>query len=110
MFVTTEMPGMAAAAAVPGVPLCDVAFQDAATEQAARLRAEAEGSVAGLDLNVTFVHARGDVAAELLRIAHDLQADQIVVGRSTKLRHRLVGALGRKLVAKRAAPVVVIVP
>jgi nucleotide-binding universal stress UspA family protein len=110
VFVTPETPAVAAACTVPGSAAgADRAIQDAAAEQAARLRADARAS-RGRDLDHTFIHARGDAATELLRIAHAAHAGQIIVGRSTKLRHRLTGAVGRKLIAKRAAPVVVIVP
>jgi nucleotide-binding universal stress UspA family protein len=107
VFVTPEVPAVAAASAVPGVPGCDYqVIQDAAAEQAAQLGAEAHRS-AGRDLDLTFIHARGDTATELLQIAHAAHADQIIVGRSTKLRHRLTGALGRRLIAKPTAPVIV---
>jgi nucleotide-binding universal stress UspA family protein len=110
VFVTPEVPAVAAATAVPGVPGCDYrVIQNAAAEQATRLRAEAHRST-GRDLDLTFIHARGDTATELLQIAQAAHADQIIVGRSTKLRHRLTGALGRRLIAKPAAPVIVIVP
>ena len=62
------------------------------------------------DLDITFVHAYGDPARELLRIAAEAGADLIVVGRSEKARHQLAGSLGRHLVVKRGAPVVVVVP
>jgi nucleotide-binding universal stress UspA family protein len=107
VLVTPYMPG-AAAAAVPGASVCPwPASEDAV---AAQLRVEAHRGAAGHDLDFSFIHARGDTASELLRIAQALHADQIVVGRSSQLRHRLIGALGRRLMVKRAAPVVVIVP
>ena len=62
------------------------------------------------DPNVTFVHAYGGVARELLKVAAVHCADQIVVGRSAKARHRVAGSLGRRLVRKQGAPVVVVVP
>jgi hypothetical protein len=33
-----------------------------------------------------------------------------VVGRSTKAWHRLAGSLGRYLITKRSAPIIVVVP
>jgi nucleotide-binding universal stress UspA family protein len=62
----------------------------------------------GVDL--TFVHTDGDTATELLRIAASDHADLIVVGRSTKARHHLAGSLGRRLVGRRDAPIIVVVP
>lgn len=68
----------------------------------------AESVSQGLDL--TFVHAPGDPAAELLRVAKAVHADLLVVGKSTKIRHRYLGSMGQRLIARRPAPVVVVVP
>jgi nucleotide-binding universal stress UspA family protein len=65
------------------------------------------GEEAGVD--VGFVHAQGDVSAELLRIALETGADVIAVGRSTGL-HRLVGSPASRLARRRDAPIVVVVP
>jgi nucleotide-binding universal stress UspA family protein len=62
----------------------------------------------GVDL--TFVHTHGDTAKELLRIANADHADLLVVGRSTKARHHLAGSLGRRLVGRGGAPIIVVVP
>jgi len=64
----------------------------------------------GERVDVDFVHARGDAARELESVAGALRADVIAVGRSTKLHHRLAGSLGRRLLAKRRVPIVVVVP
>jgi nucleotide-binding universal stress UspA family protein len=74
------------------------------------LRRELECYAVGHDVDLTFVHTDGEAASELLRLATVLHADQIVVGRSMKARHHLVGSLGRRLAGKREAPVVVVVP
>jgi len=37
-------------------------------------------------------------------------ADLVVVGRSAKMRHHRAGSLGRRLVGRKDAPVVVVVP
>jgi hypothetical protein len=39
-----------------------------------------------------------------------MRADLIVVGRSAKMLHHLAGSLGRRLVSRRDAPVIVVVP
>jgi nucleotide-binding universal stress UspA family protein len=110
VFVTSAVHRITVTA-IPGVPICDyAAIEDAAAAQAAQLGDEAQRSPAGHGLNLSFVHARGDPAIELLQVATTVQADLIVVGRSTKIRHRFTGALGQRLVSKRNAPVVVIVP
>jgi nucleotide-binding universal stress UspA family protein len=82
----------------------------AATGQAEALRRELGCYAADHDVDLTFVHTDGDAASELLRLAAELHADQIVVGRSMKARHKLAGSLGCRLVGKRKAPVVVVVP
>ena len=100
----------AGAAAIPGVLVDYAAFQDAANEQAAHLRADALRQVAGQPLDLTFIHAWGDPAQELLRVSRAVQASVIAIGRSTKLRHRIAGSLGRRLMTKPRAPVMVTVP
>jgi nucleotide-binding universal stress UspA family protein len=62
------------------------------------------------DLDLVFIGARGDPGQELVRIAEELKADVIAVGRSAKVRHRLAGSIGRRLLAKRGAPIIVVVP
>jgi nucleotide-binding universal stress UspA family protein len=86
------------------------AIQQSMTDQAEELSAQvcAYGHDHGVD--VTFVHTRGDAARELLRIANAAHADLVVVGRSTKARHHIAGSLGRRLVGRRGAPIVVVVP
>jgi nucleotide-binding universal stress UspA family protein len=81
-----------------------------ASEMAEHLRLQAERYVADQGVDITFMHVHGDPALELLRIAAAHQANQIVVGRSTKARHRLAGSLGRRLIRRNKAPVVVVVP
>jgi hypothetical protein len=43
-------------------------------------------------------------------VARAMHADLVVVGRSAKMRHRRAGSLGRRLVGRKDAPVVVVVP
>ncbi|HWD96535.1 MAG TPA: universal stress protein [Acidimicrobiales bacterium] len=59
---------------------------------------------------VTFIHAHGDVVAELLRVAELNHAQLIAVGRSTKARHRVAGSLGHRLLRRPGTPIIVIVP
>lgn len=86
------------------------AIQQSMTDQAEELSEQvgAYGRDHGVD--VAFVHTQGDTAKELLRIANADQADLLVVGRSTKARHHIAGSLGRRLVGRRGAPIVVVVP
>jgi nucleotide-binding universal stress UspA family protein len=43
-------------------------------------------------------------------LSRSVDADLIVVGKSSKLRHHLAGSLGRRLVSRHDAPAVVVVP
>ena len=52
----------------------------------------------------------GDDAVALTSVASAMQADLVVVGQSAKMRHHLAGSLGRRLVGRQDAPVVVVVP
>jgi nucleotide-binding universal stress UspA family protein len=85
-------------------------LDECAVAQAEQLRSQVEAYAADRDVSLTFVHARGGVTKELLRVADADQADLIVVGRSAKVRHHLAGSLGRRLTRKRQAPIVVVVP
>ncbi len=106
-------PGAASAAATASLTGAAVAYgtmQQWVTDQAEKLadQVRAYGDDHGVD--VTFVCTHGDAARELLRIANADHADLLVVGRSTKARHHLAGSLGRRLVGKRGAPIIVVVP
>jgi nucleotide-binding universal stress UspA family protein len=93
--------------------LCAVDFafhEQAANKEAKGLFELAKRHADDQGVELAFLHVRGDTATELLRLAGDQHADQIVVGRSTKKRHHLAGSLGRRLVAKREAPIIVVVP
>jgi nucleotide-binding universal stress UspA family protein len=109
-------PCVDASLCIASVTGCDVtqytlAMRRANAERAARLQAELARRAAGdRGLELAFVHAEGDAGRELVRIAEELEADVIAVGRSAKLRHRLAGSLGRRLLSKRDAPIIVVVP
>jgi nucleotide-binding universal stress UspA family protein len=98
----------ATASAMTGA--CFVSSDQLAREWAQQLRGQTKRFAANQGVHLSFINARGDAAAEILRIANAQHADQIVVGRSRKARHRLAGSLGRRLIGRRNAPVVVVVP
>jgi nucleotide-binding universal stress UspA family protein len=102
--------GVAACASSGGVVVPSAAFDQRAAAHAAHLRRRLEQRASDLDLPLSFVHTVGDATNELLRIAQAEHADLIVIGKSTKARHHLAGSLGRRLIRKRDAPVVVVVP
>jgi nucleotide-binding universal stress UspA family protein len=94
-----------------GAVECALALSLTNAEHAARLRGEIESRGAGdRDLDLAFIQAWGDPGQELVRIAEEVKADVIAVGRSTKIRHRLAGSVGRRLLAKRGMPIIVVVP
>jgi nucleotide-binding universal stress UspA family protein len=112
VFVSpTPMVDMAAGcAAFTGVVVPHVAVDQRAAAQADRLRGRVERCASDAHLPLSFVHATGDATNELLRIAQAEHADLIVIGKSTKAHHHIAGSLGRRLIGKRDAPVVVVVP
>src|ERR1700722_2152252 len=104
-----------AMAAAAGVVADSATIQYDWSDQAAsfvaeQLRSRLGDSAVDDVVDVEFVHTRGDPAAELLRIAALENADLIVVGKSSKALHHLGGSLGRRIIGKRNAPVVVVVP
>jgi nucleotide-binding universal stress UspA family protein len=84
--------------------------EQARDEVARELRDEAKQRARELGLPLKFVWERGDTAPTIIRIARSLGADLIVVGRSAKMLHHLAGSLGRRLVSRRDAPVIAVVP
>jgi nucleotide-binding universal stress UspA family protein len=105
--------GVASAAATASFSGGAVAYgviQQVGFDQAEELddQVRAYGHNHGVD--VAFVHCHGDPTRDLLRIATAVHADLLVVGRSTKVRHHLAGSLGRRLVGRRGAPIIVVVP
>jgi nucleotide-binding universal stress UspA family protein len=86
------------------------AVEQARDEVAAELKDQAEQRARDLGLRLRFVRERGDPTPAILRFAKSVSADLIVVGRSAKMLHHLAGSLGRRLVARNDAPVIVVVP
>jgi nucleotide-binding universal stress UspA family protein len=111
VFVSRPVVSLTLAASAAAGVVCDLtALDTGGAAQAEQLRSEAERFSRSQRMSLAFVHARGDPATELLRVAGGVHADLIVVGRSTKARHRVAGSLGRHLVTEPGAPVVVVVP
>jgi nucleotide-binding universal stress UspA family protein len=107
---TSGAESVSAAASFAGGAGIYGAMQQMITDQAGALGELVRNCGQDHGIDVTFVQTHGDTAAELLRIAGSTHADLIVVGRSTKARHHLAGSLGRRLVGRRKAPVIVVVP
>jgi nucleotide-binding universal stress UspA family protein len=86
------------------------AVEEARDEVARQLKDEAERRARDIGVHLRFVWERGDTATAITRLAQSMRADLIVVGRSAKMLHHLAGSLGRRLVSRRDAPVIVVVP
>jgi nucleotide-binding universal stress UspA family protein len=93
-----------------GIPAYPYRVTDYGDAVAARLLAETRRHAIASGVDVSFMHTYGDPATQLAHMAQAINADLVVVGRSTGLRHRLFGSIGRRLVGGRDAPVVVVVP
>jgi len=93
-----------------GLPFDYVAAEQARSEVAAELSEEANQRAGELGVHLSFVRELGDPAQALTQCARSADADLIVIGKSTKTLHRLVGSLGRRLVCRHDSPVVVVVP
>ncbi len=106
----TSAAASAAATAAANGATAYAEIQQTLNDQAQELGRLVRGYAHDHDIELTFVHTHGDKAKELIRIADDDHADLIVVGRSAKARHQLAGSLGRRLVGRRDAPIVVVVP
>jgi nucleotide-binding universal stress UspA family protein len=103
-------PGAASATATASLTGAAVAYgtiQQSMTVQAEELADQVRAYGDEHRVDVGFVRTHGDTARELLRIANADHADLLVVGRSTKARHHLAGSLGRRLVGRRGAPIIV---
>jgi nucleotide-binding universal stress UspA family protein len=86
------------------------ALIQAETEKAEELRSQAFLNAIDHDIDLKFVHVDGDPASQLARIAEANQADLIVVGKSKKAWRYFGGSLGRRLIGRGGAPIIVVVP
>jgi nucleotide-binding universal stress UspA family protein len=79
----------------------------AGRERTGNLSGEMLREAIGLDLAI--VHAPGDPVTELLRIAGDLHADLIVVGRDAVGPHRTANLVGQRLADRRRQSAIFVV-
>ncbi|HEY0535784.1 MAG TPA: universal stress protein, partial [Actinoplanes sp.] len=96
------------------LPMADTSGSAAATVAQAHDAVEqelrdaiAERSPA-LNLDVHLVVRTGEPYTELLEVAQQVRADAVIVGRSTKMLHRIAGSLAIKLVRAGRWPVTVV--
>lgn len=96
------------------LPLADAGGSAAATvvqahdEVERELRAAIAERAPRLDLDVRLVVRTGEPYTELMNVAQQVRADAVVVGRSTKVLHRIAGSLAVKLVRANRWPVTVV--
>jgi nucleotide-binding universal stress UspA family protein len=81
-----------------------------ATDVAAIGHSLAEMLREAADVDLTVIHTPGDPITELLRVAGEVHADMIVVGRSPDARHRRAGPSWPRLVSRQRESVIVVVP
>jgi nucleotide-binding universal stress UspA family protein len=93
-----------------GAPIDFGAAELARDEIVAALKAEVENRARTFDIQVGFARETGDPATALTRFSQSVEADLIVVGKSSKMFHRLAGSLGRRLVSRHDSPAIVVVP
>jgi nucleotide-binding universal stress UspA family protein len=93
-----------------GAPVGFAAVEQSMQEIAEQLKDEATQRADDLGVHLSFLRVVGDPTFALTNSARSAHADLIVVGRSTKMLHQLAGSLGRRLVSRRDAPAIVVVP
>jgi nucleotide-binding universal stress UspA family protein len=91
-------------------PLGYAAAVEARDELAEELANDVARRADSLGVDVRFVRGIGDASRVLTEVARSERADLMVVGRSAKMLHRLVGSVSRRLVRKHDGPVIVVVP
>lgn len=95
---------MAEPAAAFGVPYDYAGVEQARQAVAGELRDEAARQGHWLGVSVSFVTDYGDAARSLTHIAHRVQANLVVVGRSAKTMHHLAGSLSHRLTYRKMHP------
>jgi nucleotide-binding universal stress UspA family protein len=96
------------------LPMADTSGSAAATVAQAHDEVERElrDAIAerspGLDIDIRLVVRTGEPFTELLDVAQQVRADAVVVGRSTKILHRIAGSLAIKLIRAGRWPVTVV--
>jgi nucleotide-binding universal stress UspA family protein len=96
------------------LPMADTSGSAAATVAQAHDEVEQElrDAIAqrspSLNLDIKLVVRTGEPCTELMNVAQQVQADAVIVGRSTKVLHRIAGSLAIKLVRAARWPVTVV--
>jgi nucleotide-binding universal stress UspA family protein len=77
-------------------------------EMAAQLRKDIVEQAPRLGITVRLVERKGDPGVEIPKVADELRVDVVVVGASTSVGHRFIGALGVHLIRLARWPVTVV--
>lgn len=73
-----------------------------------QLRDAVRERIPELDVDVQLLVRTGEPSAELASVAQEIRADAVIVGRSTKVLHRIAGSVAIKLIRSRLWPVTVV--
>lgn len=104
LFVETH-PAYAEAALSTGAAIpVDFGQSELAKEIFQEIRVDATAR----QMHPEFLLRSGDPATEIERAADEFKVDAVVVGASTKARHRLIGSVARRLVHTARWPVTVV--
>jgi nucleotide-binding universal stress UspA family protein len=77
-------------------------------ETGRQLQRAIDENAARVGVRVRLVERQGEPAAEIAKLADELRADAVIVGASTQVGHRFVGALGVHLIKLARWPVTVV--
>ncbi|WP_329474807.1 universal stress protein [Kribbella sp. NBC_01484] len=109
LIVVYVMPFTEPAAAL-AVPYDYAGLENTRQAIAGELEDEAKRLVHDLGISVSFVSAYGNATETLADVARSVNAKLVVVGRSAKRWHQVAGSLSHRLICRKDAPVVVVVP
>ena len=106
VYVRTPPPALLPLADTGGSAVATVIDTQDAVER--ELRASFAERVPEMGIDARLVVRQGDPYTELLDIARAVHADAVIVGRSTKILHRVAGSVGAKLTRCGHWPVTVV--
>jgi nucleotide-binding universal stress UspA family protein len=77
-------------------------------ETARQLQRQIEDNADRIGVTVRLIEREGEPATEIAKVADELRVDAVVVGASTRVGHRFLGALGVHLIRLAHWPVTVV--
>ncbi len=106
VYVRSSPPSLLPLADTGGGAIATVIDSQESVEQ--ELRAALAERLPELTVDARLIVRSGEPYAELVGVAREVQADAVIVGRSTKTLHRIAGSLGAKLARSGHWPVTVV--